>query len=147
MFADDAAGFAEDEFDEAGIFASAVVVGGGGDIEGASGRGDCCQVDQAVFGFGDDFLSEDEDVVLMEGEFGFSGGGDEDAWEVVVWADFGDVGDGEELDWAGVGHEAWRWGGREMYHRESREHRARAEKKGARRLAVPLHCFECVARD
>jgi hypothetical protein len=41
MFADDAGGFAEDEFDEAGVFAAAVVVGGGGDVEGALGWGDC----------------------------------------------------------------------------------------------------------
>src|SRR5579863_2381235 len=106
MFADDAAGFAEDDFDEAGILA-AVDVGCGGKVDGALGCSDCCQVDQAIFGFGDDLLSEDENVVLVEGEFGFFRGGEEDAWEIVAGADFGNVEDGEELDWAGIGHEAW----------------------------------------
>ena len=105
MFADDAGGFAEDDLDETGIFATAVGVGGGGDVDGALGWGDCGQVDEAVFGFGDYFLGKDEDVVLAEGEFGFFYGGEEDAGQVVAGADFGDVGDGEELDW-GFQH-AW----------------------------------------
>src|SRR5580704_5673536 len=105
MFADDAGGFAEDDLDEAGIFATAVVAGGGGEVDGALGWGDCGQVDEAVFGFGDYFLGKDEDVVLAEGEFGFFYGGEEDAGQVVAGADFGDVVDGEELDWAGRGHE------------------------------------------
>jgi hypothetical protein len=104
VFADDAAGFAEDEFDEARIFAAAVVVGGGGEFDGALGRNDCGQIDEAVFGFGDYFLGEDEDVVLLEGDFGFFGGGEEDARKVVAGANFGDVGDGEEFDSAGSFH-------------------------------------------
>lgn len=49
-------------------------------------------------------MGEDEDVVLLEGDFGFFGGGEEDAREVVTGADFRDVVNRQELDWAGVGH-------------------------------------------
>ena len=98
MFADDAAGFAEDDFDQSRIFAAAVVVRGGGEIDGALRWSDCGQVDEAVFGFGDDFLGENEDVVLLEGNFGFFGCGEEDAWEVVAGANFGDMRDGEDLE-------------------------------------------------
>src|SRR5215475_14370854 len=104
MLADDAARFAEDDFDEARIFVGTVVVGSGGEIDGALGGSDCREVYEAVFGFGDDFLGEDEDVVLLERDFGFFGGGEEDAREVVAGADFGDVRDGEQLDWAGSWH-------------------------------------------
>ena len=69
MFADDAAGLAEYEFDETGIFAGAVVAGRGSEIDGALRGSDCGRVDEAVFGFGDNFLGQDEDVVLLEGEF------------------------------------------------------------------------------
>jgi hypothetical protein len=148
MVADDAAGFAEDELDETRVFTAAVIVGCGGEIDGALGRSDCCEIDQAVLGFGDDFLSENKDVILLERESGFFGGGEEDAGEIIARADFGDVADGEDLDWAGFGHGAsCILTMSERFTRESTENAERGRKKEARRLAVPLPCFECVVRD
>ncbi len=94
MVADDAAGFAKNDIDQARIFAR-VLVGFGGEVDSALGWSDCGQVDQAIFGFRDDFLGEDENVVLLEGELGFFEGGEDEARQILAGADFGNVRNGK----------------------------------------------------
>ena len=95
--ANDAARFAEDHFDQAWVFLQR-----GGDFLGVGRRYHSGKLGQTAFGFGGDFLRDYQDIAVFKRHMGAAGGGEDFCREVVVFLNFGQAGDREELEGRGT---------------------------------------------
>ncbi len=100
VHADDSPAFAEDDFGVAGVF---FVEGGDFYCEGRGSH--VVEVDEAAFGFGDDFLGDDEDVAVFHIKSVGSEGMGNQAAEVVARVDFGDALNADDANFRN--HDVW----------------------------------------
>ena len=83
---DDTAGFAEDDFDKARIVRELFRQG-----NCLSRRANTRETPDAAFCFGNDFLSDNQDISVCEGDFRAASGENDELGQVVAFADFGET--------------------------------------------------------
>lgn len=91
--AQDFVAFLQDQFNDARIF-----FGLFGEFDGALRRRDRCEIHCPPFGFGNDLLRKDENIVVLKFNFIFLQGVKNNIRQVVAVADEGDSEEGGEVE-------------------------------------------------